>query len=325
MECIQAKSAGNQQTANKMATKSGNRTKENKMSIAEELVSLIEYEEYPEDVEGFGDMDYLNKNEVAALKKMTSGKWWVDNRKFTNCQNSVIVNGLFSLFGTILAKSASVIREEVCDYFLDPDNKELRDNLKRSLNVADKKYSKLTSRLTDDNYPCDEFGLFLLCHTYKRHALVILSSQVWCSFKQKNMKLFEKICKADHILAWTGEDRYLEIRLLHVKGGLGNMVEWQLLADSIEVIHKKRLANRKHTHPHRATTSTSCILITEEEAVSPTMTRRGTKRDSKIKIDYKQYHHEGIVASKVPKMDKVLPRASGPSQSRLASQEVIRG
>ena len=57
-----------------MATNSGNQTKGSKISIAEELVSLIEYEEYPEDVEAFGDTDYLNKNEVAALKKMTSGK-----------------------------------------------------------------------------------------------------------------------------------------------------------------------------------------------------------------------------------------------------------
>ena len=93
-----------------MATKSGNRSKENKISIAEELVSLIEYEEYPEDVKAFGDTDYLNKNEVAALKKMTSGKWWADNRKFTNRQNSVIVNGLFTLFGITMGKPTSVIR-----------------------------------------------------------------------------------------------------------------------------------------------------------------------------------------------------------------------
>ena len=202
-------------------------------------MSLIEYEEFPEDVESFSDTDYLNKNEVAALKKMTSGKWWADNRKFTNRQNAVIVNGLFTLFGATLGKPAKEIRAEVCDYFLDPDNKELRDNLRRSLNVADKKYSKWITRLSDDNYPCDEFGLYLLCHTYKRHVLVILSSQAWCSFKQHSMKLFEKICKADHILAWTGEDRYLEIRLLHVKGSMGNLLEWQLLADSIEHIHEK--------------------------------------------------------------------------------------
>ena len=308
-----------------MASKSGNLTKVNKISIAEELVSLIEYEEYPEDVEAFGDRDYLNKNGVAALKKMTSGKWWADNRKFTNRQNSVIVNGLFTLFGVTLGKPASVIRAEVCDYFLDPDNKELRDNLRRSLCVADKKYSKWIARLSDDNYPCDEFGLYLLCHTYKRHALVILSSQVWCTFKQRNMSLFEKICKADHILAWTGEDRYLEIRLLHVKGGMGNLMEWQLLADSVEHIHEKRLTSKKQSRPRRATTSTSCVIITEEEPISPQTTRRGTKRDSKIKIDYKQYHREGVTANKVSKTEKILPQASGPSASRLAAQEMIRG
>ena len=71
-----------------MAAKRGNKAISNKMSIAEELVSLITYEEYPEDVEAFGDTDYLNKNEVCALKKMISGKLWADSRKFTNRQNS---------------------------------------------------------------------------------------------------------------------------------------------------------------------------------------------------------------------------------------------
>ena len=139
------------------------------------------------------------------------------------------------------------------------------------------------------------------------------------------MKLFEKICKADHILAWTGEDRYLEIRLLHVKGGMGNMAEWQLLAETIEHIHEKRLASKKQIRPRRATTSTSCVLVTEDEPVSPVTTRRGTKRDSKIKIDYKQYHQEGIVANKISRTNKVLPRSTGPSLSRIAAQEVIRG
>ena len=88
-----------------MATRSGNSEKVNKTSIAEELINLIEYKEYPEDVEAFGDTDYLNKNEVASLKRMTSGKWWADNRKFTNRQNSVIVNGLFTLFGVTLGKT----------------------------------------------------------------------------------------------------------------------------------------------------------------------------------------------------------------------------
>ena len=129
------------------------------------------------------------------------------------------------------------------------------------------------------------------------------------------------------ITSWPGqgENRYLEIRLLHVKSGMGNMVEWQLLADSIEHIHEKRLACKKQTRPRRATTSTSCVVITEEEAASPTTRRRGTKRDCKIKIDYKQYHKDGIVASKLTKFDKALPRASGPSQNRLAAQEIIRG
>ena len=157
---------------------------------------------------------------------------------------------------------------------------------------------------------------------YKRHVLVILSTQVWCTFKQASMTLFQKICKADHILAWTGDDRYIEIKALHVKSGMGNLAEWQLLTDSIEHIHEKRLMTKKQTRPRRATSSTSCTVVTEEEPVSPATTRRGTKRSSKVKINYKQYHEEGITNTKIPRTSKTLPRA-GPSEDHIAAQNVI--
>ena len=58
--------------------------KENKMvargtntSLAAELMLLIDEEEYIQTIPPFEDDDYLNKNKVASLKKMTFGKLWV--------------------------------------------------------------------------------------------------------------------------------------------------------------------------------------------------------------------------------------------------------
>ena len=48
--------------------------------------------------------------------------------------------------------------------------------------------------------------------------------------------------------------------------------------------------------------------------------RKGKKRRSKIEIDYKNMHTDGI---KSPKQQKILPMASGPSESRLLAQQMI--
>ena len=71
----------------------------------------------------FPSTSYINKLELASLKKMIAGKLWVDSRKFVSRQNLVVINGLFTLFGATLGKSASEIRAETCDHLLDPDNK----------------------------------------------------------------------------------------------------------------------------------------------------------------------------------------------------------
>ena len=116
-----------------MAAVSGNTTNRNKTSMAAELLSVIHIEEYVTDIERSSGTDYLNKLEVASIKKMVSGKLWLDSRKFVSRQNNIIVNGLFVnglfvLFGKTLGKSASNIRVEACDFLLDADHIELHKN-----------------------------------------------------------------------------------------------------------------------------------------------------------------------------------------------------
>ena len=60
-----------------------------------------------------------------------------------------------------------------------------------------------------------------------------------------------------------------------------------------------------------------------KSTVDPAPTRRSTKRDSKVTIDYAQYHNAGILSSKSPKLENPLPRASGPSLDRQAAQNMI--
>ena len=105
---------------NKMAARGTN------TSLAAELMLLIDEEEYIQLIPPFENDDYLNKNEVSSLKKMTSGKLWVDNRKFITRQNNPITSGLFELIGNSVSKSASDTKAESCDFLLDPDNKDVR-------------------------------------------------------------------------------------------------------------------------------------------------------------------------------------------------------
>ena len=291
--------------------------------MAEELMELVNNEEYVDLVQMFGGTDYLNKTEVTALKKMVSGKLWLDYRKFINRQNQSITSGMFSLFGLTVGKSATVVHAEVCDHFLSPDNNSLREKVRSSFKAAGKSYSCWISNMTSENTPCNEFYLYVLCHTYKRHVVVLLSTKIWCSFKPGTMTTFEKINKADHVLVWLGEDRFSEIKPLQIKSGIGNVLEWQLLAEAINHTHEKRLSAQKPVRrPDRATDTTTVKLIVDI-SMSPTRTRTGRKRDSKITIDYKQYHADGVRVAKSPYKEKPLPRASGLSSTRLSAQQMI--
>ena len=224
-----------------MATTSGNTVYHEKTSMAAELMNIINIEEYVTDIEKFPSTNYLNKLELSSLRKMVSGKLWLDSRKFVSRQNNVIVNGIFALFGLTLGKSASNIRAEACDFLLDADHVELRKLLRRCVNGSGRTYSKWIGKLTNDMYPCDEFGLFLLSFVFKRHVIVVLTDKLWCTFKTGRMSTFEKICKADHVLVWMGDDRYCEVKPLQIKTGSGvsNIAEWQQLAESMDLLHSK--------------------------------------------------------------------------------------
>ena len=303
-----------------MATMSGNSANREKTSMAAELMSIINIEEYVTDIEKFPSTDYLNKLELSSLKKMVSGKLWLDSRKFVSRQNNVIVNGLFALFGLTLGKSASDIRAEACDFLLDADHVELRKLLRRCVNGSGRTYSKWIGKLASDTYPCDEFGLFLLSFVFKRHVIVVLMDKLWCTFKTGRMSTFEKICKADHVLVWMGDDRYCEAKPLQIKTGSGvsNIAEWQQLAESVDLLHSKS-TNRAR----RVEKSTASVKTPTKHTSFPSPIRQLSIRDRKRSIDYKQLHEDGVYEEKKRRIEKYPPRISGPSELRLEAQKQI--
>ena len=289
-------------------------------SLAAELMQLIDEEEYIQLIPRFENDDYLNKNEVSSLKKMTSGKLWVDNRKFVTRQNNPITSGLFELIGNSVSKSASDTKAESCDFLLDPDNKDVRQILKCSLKTGDFTYSKWTSKLSDEDPPCDATTLYLVCRTYKRHAVVLTSSKIWSTFKAGNRTTLDMFVKADFVLLWLGDNKFAEVKPLKtVTNTLGPLVEWQLLSDSIKMIHDKRATERKARKPRQPKPKPPQSPRKTQSVSTP---RKGEKRKSKINIDYKSMHNVGLSVGS-PKKRKILPSASGPSESRIASQRMI--
>ena len=288
----------------KMAAMSGNIANRGKISMAAELLSIINVEEYVMDIEMFHSTAYLNKIELASVRKMVSGKLWLDSRKFVSRQNNVIVNGLFALFGVTLGKSAADIRAEACDFLLDADHVDLRKILRRSVNRSGRMYNRWIGKLSSDIYPCDEFGLFLLSFVFKRHILVVLADKLWCTFKIGRMSTFEKICKADHVLVWMGEDRYCEVKPLQQKTGtsVSNIAEWQQLAESVDLLHSKSKNRARRVEKGNASIRTPTKHI---NTLSPT--RQPSKRDRKRSIDYKQLHEEGVFEEKKRHIEKYPP------------------
>ena len=297
---------------------SGNNVKCNKTSMAAELLSIISIEEYTTDITKFSSTNYLNKLELASIKKMVSGKLWLDSRRFVSRQNSAIVNGLFALFGFTLGKSAANIRAEACDFLLDADNVELRKLLRRSVNGSGRTYSKWIGKLSSDIYPCDEFGLFLLSFTFKLHVLVILADQLWCTFKTGRMSTFEKLCKADHVLVWIGDDRYCEVKPLQNKTGpSANIAEWQRLAESVDLLHSKSKNRARRVEKSTASVKTPTKLTI------PSPVREPSKRDRKRSIDYKQLHEDGVYEEKKRRVVNYPPPSKGPSELRQEAQKQI--
>ena len=299
-----------------MAAIRGNTPKRRKLSMAEELMTLVNEEEYSDSVQAMTDDEYITKTEMTSIKKMICGKLWVDSRKFSNRQNQCIATGMYKLFGSAVSKSANDVHAELCQYFLEPDSKPLRDILRESMKNSKISYSNWITDFNNITKPCDEFGVYLLCRCYKRHVGIITSKRLLCSFKPGNMSTFEKLCKCDNVLLWLGESRFAEVKPLQTSKGVGPLQEWQLASDCVNHIHEKNLSAKRPRKP----------ISKRSTDIAQTVSPRGTKR-KRGEIDYKQYHTDGTLAVRSPpttNRDKPLPRASGPSKSRLASQEYIR-
>ena len=309
-----------------MASNHGNTPKRKKNSIAEELMALVSDEEYVEHVVSLTEDEYLTKTEVASLRKMISGKLWIDGRKFMNRQNQCIPTGMYELFGSCVSKSAVAVHTELVTYFLDPEQKNLRDLLRQSAKNNKFSYSTWITNLNNINKPCDEYVLYLLCRCYNRHASIVTSKRILCTFKTGSMTLFDKLCKCDTVLIWLGESTYAEMKPLQTPKGIGPLEEWHLASECIMHLHEKNLAAKR---PHKPVSTTSSNLAIKQSTTTiPNKDGgkglvQGTKR-KRMDIDYKQYHNEGTVTSRSPGLsNKPLPRASGPSAERLAAQNYI--
>ena len=310
----------------KMAAIRGNTPKRvKKQSMAEELMSLVNLEEYSNPVLGLTEDEYLTKTEIASMRKMISGKLWIDTRRFSNRQNQCIPTGMYELFGHQISKSAIDVHAEMSQYFLEPERKALRDVLRKSMKENKLTFSKWITNLNDINRPCDEYGLHLLCHCYNRHACIITAKRLWSSFKGGKMNTYAKIQKCDMILIWLGESKFAEVKPLQNTAQRSTQ-EWQLLSECVNHLHEKNAKN-KTTRKARSVVATDIATI--EHRTKPSMKTDATQghasKRKRATIDYRQYHNDGTVIEKSPPLSKkILPRATGPSETRLAAQEMIK-
>ena len=236
---------------------------------------------------------------------------------------------MYELFGQCISKSAIDIHVEMSQYFLEPDRKNIRDILRKSMKNNKLTFSEWITKLNDINCPCDEYGLYLLSHCYNRHAMIIMATSLWCSFKQGQMSLVDKIKKCDTILIWMGKSKFAEVKPLSTGKTVDKNVEWQLLSDCIIHLHDKNAKTKKQRKPRKTVSMniapTNISEKRKQASVTPTRdSNRYTKRQ-RADIDYKQYHTEGTLTTRSPSSSrKILPKASGPSACRIAAQEMIK-
>ena len=179
---------------------------------------------------------------------------------------------------------------------LDPDNKAVRGILRDSLKVAQISYSNWIKNLSNEETPCDAFGLYLLCQTYKRHAVVLTSSKCWCTFKPGNRTLFDKLVKVDTVLLWLGDNRFAEVKpLKKITSSLGPLLEWQLMSDSIKHVHEKRITDKCMRKPRKSTNVSSLLEREKNRKVRLTLTiKTCIVMESKVPSNGKFF--QGLVA-----------------------------
>ena len=229
---------------------------------------------------------------------------------------------MYELFRNYVSKSAITVHTELVTYFLEPEQKRIRDVLRQSAKINKFSYSTWIIDMNNLNKPCDKYVLYLLCRCYNRHACVITSKRILCTFKTGTMSMFEKLCKCDSVLIWLGESTYAELKPLQTPKGLGPLQEWNLAAECILHLHEKNLAAK---HPRKPISTKSSNLATKHSTSSkPDNDSVQDNKRRRKDIDYKQYHNEGTIVSRSPvSTNKPLPRASGPSAERLAAQSYI--
>ena len=300
-----------------------------KQSMAEELMSLVSEEEYVNMVQRLEEDDYLTNTEIASMRKMLSGKLWIDTRRFSNRQNQCISTGMYELFGQCVSKSAIDVHAELSQYFLEPDRKNIRDILRKSMKNNKLTFSDWITKINDINRPCNEYCLYLLSHCYNRHAVIITANNLWSLFKQGQMSTVDKLKKCDTVLIWLGESKFAEIKSLCTQKTSDTDLEWQLLSDCINHLHDKNSKTKKQRKP-RKTVSTNIAPASgsvnqKHASVTPTREQKSDTKRKRTDIDYKQYHTDGTLTARSPSNTrKVPPKASGPSETRMAAQEMIK-
>ena len=208
-------------------------------------MSLMNEEEYVDTVQCLAEDDYLTKTKIASMWKMLYGKLWIDSRRFNNRQNQCISTGMYELFGQCVSKSAIDVHAEMSQYFLEPDRKNLCDTLRKSMKDNKLTFSDWITKINDINRPCDEYGLFVLCNCYNRHACIITANNLWSSFKQGKMSTLDKLTKCDTVLIWLGESKFAEIKLLSSLKSRDAVEECQLLSNCITHLHDKNSKTKK--------------------------------------------------------------------------------
>ena len=114
--------------------------------------------------------------------------------------------------------------------------------------------------------------------------------------------------------------KYSEVKLLQVCDVTGNIADWKRLAESIDLVHDR---NSKAKYNRRISRTTASIKTPTKKSSSPHTTQTSNRRERAISIDYKQLHQDGTFEEKRRKVDKFPPKLSGPSDSRIASQNLI--
>ena len=193
-------------------------------SIASELLQSLEQIPYKNDIDDYGNDNFLDPEDLKRLRTNIRDRFWIDTRPFQTRRGNVIPTGVYSIFGKYNNTPPETVKTELHDWVEDRRD-EYTLLLSNILSAKKWSYGTWSVNLKLKSKPADSGAMYCINRMYHRHTIVYHKHGFWSTAAcNKNRPETSKISDVHLIL--LGELKYGEIRPIQLSNDDSTMADW---------------------------------------------------------------------------------------------------